>query len=282
MPSTVERTLLEEGRIERLLYSAGELLRALGWSGPNGQFYQSETKKFQEVVGFSAHILKEAPDLLEEGLVCLDCSCGKSYLAFVLNHLLRQMYSLEATFYGVDTSPALVERCKSIASLLGYENMSFWQGRTWEVELPVNSVDIVLALHACDTATDEAIAKGIQLGAKYIMVVPCCQNQIRGQVKPQQPLRRLTEFGLLRYRFADLLTEALRAQVLRGVGYYVEMHEMVPPTVTPKNLVLTARKTRHGKKGMEGYKELSNLLGVRSHLEELLPGLFKGDSDGQG
>ena len=281
MPFTLEKTGLEESRIQRLLNSAGELLRTLGWAGPNGQFYQGETKKFQEVVGFSSHIFKTAPELLKEGkerLICLDCSCGKSYLAFVLNYLLREMYGLKVTFYGVDTSPLLIQRCKAMATHLGYENMSFWQGKTQEFEPPSN-VDIVLALHACDTATDEAIAKGIQLGARYIMVVPCCQNQIRGQIRSPQPLERLTEFGLLRYRFADLLTEAIRAQVLRGAGYYVEMHEIVPPTVTPKNLVLTARKTRSGKKGVEGYKELSSLLGVRSPLEGLLPGLFGGDKD---
>lgn len=278
MPLTMERTVLEESRIQKLLYSAGELHRALGWASPSGQFHQRDTKKIQEVVGFSTHILKIAPDLLKEGLVCLDCSCGKSYLTFVLNYLLREMYGIKATFYGVDTSLPLVERCRVIATLLGYENMSFWQGRTREFE-PQANVDIVLSLHACDTATDEAVAKGIQLGAKYIIVVPCCQNQVRGQIRPSQPLKRLTEFGLLRYRFADLLTDAIRAQVLRGAGYYVEMHEIVPPTVTPKNLVITARKTRSGKKGMEGYKELSSLLGVRSTLEGLLPGLFNGDKD---
>src|SRR3990167_11477036 len=89
MPFALERTGLEEGRIQELLYSAGGLLRTLGWAGPDGQLYQSGTKKFQEVVGFSSHIFKMSPELLKEGLVCLDCSCGKSYLAFVLNYLLR-------------------------------------------------------------------------------------------------------------------------------------------------------------------------------------------------
>jgi hypothetical protein len=276
MPFVLERTALEAGQIQRLLSSSGELLRALGWVGPDGAFRQGASKKLQEVAGLSAHILKEAPDSLKEGLVCLDCSCGKSYLAFVLNYLLRETHGLEATFYGVDTSLTLIEKCKAIAAQLGYENMAFWSGRTWEFKPPTN-VDMVLALHACDTATDETIAKGIQLGAKYIIVVPCCQNQVRGQIGTSQPLKGLTEFGLLRYRFADLLTEALRAQVLRGAGYRVEMHEIVPPTVTPKNLVITARKTRSGKKGMEGYRELGRLLGVSSNLEEFLPGLFGGD-----
>ncbi|HHT9153171.1 MAG TPA: class I SAM-dependent methyltransferase [Candidatus Hypogeohydataceae bacterium YC40] len=272
------KILHEDSEIRRLLYSAKELQQALGWIGSDVQFYQREAKKLQEVAGFSAHIFRVASDLLKEGLICLDCSCGKSYISFVLNYLLREMYGLKAAFYGVDTSLPLIERCKAIAALLGYENMSFWRGRTRQFEPPV-PVDIVLALHACDIATDEAIAKGIQLGARYIIVVPCCQNQVRGQIKDEQTLRRLTEFGLLRYRFADILTDAIRAQVLRGAGYYVEMHEIVPPTVTPKNLVITARKTRSGKKGMEGYKELSRLFGVHSPIEGLLQELFGGDKD---
>lgn len=276
MPFVLERKILDKDEIQRTLSSGGELLQALGWVNSHGQFHQKGTKKFKEVVGLSTHLLRVAPNLLKEGLVCLDCSCGKSYLSFALNYLLREMYGLEATFYGVDTSALLIERCKTIAASLDYQNMTFWQGRTWEFEPPC-SVDIVLALHACDTATDEAIAKGIQLGARYIIVVPCCQNQIRGQIRSSQPLRRLTEFGPLRYKFGDILTEALRAQVLRGAGYYVELHEIVPPTVTPKNLALTARKTRSGRKGMEGYKELSSLLGVTSPLEGLLAGLFVGD-----
>jgi hypothetical protein len=272
----LERTILDGDRIHKSLASAGELLQALGWVNSQGQFNQKETKKFQEVVGLSTHLFRVVHDILKEGLVCLDCSCGKSYLAFALNCLFRELYGIRATFYGVDTSSLLIERCRTIADSLGYENMTFHQGRTWQFEPPGN-VDMVLALHACDTSTDEAIAKGIQIGARYIVVVPCCQNQVRGQIKSPQPLQRLTEFGPLRYRFADLLTEALRAHVLMGAGYHVEMHEIVAPTVTPKNLVLTARKTRSGKKRIEGYKELCGLLGVRSPLEEFLPELFTGE-----
>ncbi len=270
----VQRTLLEETEVQRLLYSAGGLLKVLGWIGPHGQFYRSESKKFNEIVGLATHICKVAPNLFREGLVCLDCSCGKSYISFFLNHILREVYGVKATFYGIDIAYGLIEKCKSIANLIGYNNMHFSCCRTWEFQ-PRQDVDIVLALHACDTATDEAIAKGIQLKAKYIIVVPCCQNQIKGQISYSQPLKRLTEFGLLRYRFADLLTDALRAQALRGAGYHVEMQEIVPPTVTPKNLVLIARKTRSGKKGMAGYIELSKLLGVRSPIEKFLPELFE-------
>lgn len=274
MSPMLQNKVYTSRHLAEALLSSEELLRALGWEGPDGGLDRKESKKFQEVIGFTHHILRVAQDVLKEGLVCLDCSCGKSYLSFALNHILREFLGLEAFFYGVDTSATLIQKCKAMAFTLGFTNMSFWQGKTLEFN-PPRAVDMVLALHACDKATDEAIAKGIKLGARYIMVVPCCQNQIRGQIRPLEPLKGLTESGPLRYRFADLLTEALRAQVMRGAGYHVEVHEIVPPTVTPKNLVLTARRTRK-RRGMEGYKKLAHLLGVRSALEDFLPELFQG------
>ncbi|MFQ5957304.1 MAG: SAM-dependent methyltransferase [Candidatus Brocadiales bacterium] len=262
-----------------VLTSSGEFLRALRWEGPDGGINRREIKKFRETVGFSSHILRIIKDALYEDLVYLECSCGKSYVTFALNRILKELYGMERTFYGVDVSGPLVEKCRRIAISLGYDNMSFTEGRTLEFCSPEDEkIDVVLALHACDTATDEAIAKGILLGARYIIVVPCCQNQLRGQIRPTQPLKGLTDFGPLLYRFADLLTEALRAQVLKGAGYAVEIHEIVPPTVTPKNLVITARRLRSRKKrGMDSYRKLSRQLGVRSILEDFLPELFHGE-----
>lgn len=265
--------------LSEALTSSREFLRPLRWEGPGGGINRRETKKFQETLGFSAHILLKIKDALDDGLVFLECSCGKSYLAFALNRMLRELYGVKCTFYGVDVSEPLIEKCRGIAASLGYDNMNFVAGRTLEFDAPAGGkVDVVVALHACDTATDEAIARGIKSGARYIMVVPCCQNQLRGQIRAARSLQNLTDFGPLLYRFADLVTEALRAQVLRGAGYYVEFHEIVPSTVTPKNLVITARRLRSGKrKGMGGYRELCSQLGVRSNLEDFLPELFNGE-----
>lgn len=265
-----------------VLTSSREFLRALRWEGHDGGINRREIKKFRETVGLSSHILRMIYDALNENLVYLECSCGKFYLTFALNRVLKESYGMECTFYGVDVSRPLVEKCRRIAESLGYDSISFTEGRTLEFRPPGDEkIDVVLALHACDTATDEAIAKGIQLDARYIIVVPCCQNQLRGQIGPTQPLKGLTNFGPLLYRFADLLTEALRAQVLKGAGYAVEIHEIVPPTVTPKNLVITARRLRSRKKrGMDGYRELSRQLGVRSVLEDFLPELFHHGEDG--
>lgn len=280
MSAVLQDTVYSVATLSEVLTSSREFLRPLRWEGPDGDINRREMKKFQETVGFSSHILRKIKDILDDDLVFLECSCGKSYLTFALNRMLRELYGVKCTFYGVDISESLVEKCRGIAASLDYDNMSFVAGRTLEFNAPVSKkTDVVVALHACDTATDEAIARGIKLGARYIMVVPCCQNQLRGQIRSAQPLKDLTDFGPLLYRFADLVTEALRAQVLRGAGYYVEIHEIVPPTVTPKNLVITARRLRSGKrKGMGGYRRLCNQLGVRSILEDFLPEFFNGEN----
>ncbi|MCB7129496.1 MAG: SAM-dependent methyltransferase [Candidatus Brocadiales bacterium] len=279
MSTILQDTEYSAEAISTVLTSSGEFLRALRWEGPDGGVSHREIKKFKETVGFSLHILRALKDVLDDELVFLECSCGKSYLAFALNRILKELDGMKCTFYGVDVSEALVEKCRRIAVTLDYDNMDFSLGRTREFKLPgEKKIDIVLALHACDSATDEAVARGIRLDAAYIMVVPCCHNQVRGQIRSTQPLKDLTDFGPLRYRFADLLTDALRAQVLMGAGYHVTFHEIVPPTVTPKNLVITARRLRSGKKkGMDGYRRLCHQFGVRSILEKFLPEHFNGE-----
>jgi hypothetical protein len=279
MDVAMQETAYDTEVLSGVLSSSREFLRPLRWEGPDGGVNRRELKKFRETVGFSSHILRMLRDEVNEDTVFLECSCGKSYLSFALNRLLKELEGVECTFYGVDISGPLVEKCRRIAAGLGYDNMSFTHGRTLEFDDHGDKrIDVVIALHACDKATDEAIARGIRYDARYIMVVPCCQNQLRGQIKRTQPLKDLTDFGLLRYRFADLLTETLRAQVLKGAGYHVEFHEMVSPMVTPKNLVITARRLRSGKrKGMDGYRALCRELGVRSVLEDFLPELFHGE-----
>lgn len=152
-----------------------------------------------------------------------------------------------------------MESCDRIRETLGFKNMQFLCARIIDV-FPEKPIDMVIALHACDTATDETIAKGVKLGAKYIVVVPCCENQIRNRLKSGHPLVDLTDFGLLRYRFADILTEALRAQFLMGVGYYVKLIEIISPRFTPKNLMIMARRKKRSKKyNMDSYKRLDEM-----------------------
>ncbi|MGR3310539.1 MAG: class I SAM-dependent methyltransferase [Candidatus Brocadiales bacterium] len=269
--------MLDKDAITEILNSSKDFIHCIGLDGPNGSIDKRKFKKIGEVVGLTEQILKVTDVLLKSDntTVFLECSCGKSYLSFVLNHIISNTYKTRTFFLGVDINKSLVEKCEQISSALGYENMQFVHGQTIDLQ-PDRKVEVVIALHACDTATDEAIAKGIKLGAKYIMVVPCCQNQIRSQLRFSHPLISLTEFGVLRYKFADILTEALRSQFLVGAGYHVELMEVVPPKLTPKNILISARKTKgRGKRGMKPYLELSKIFKTRFKLQDFFPELSR-------
>ena len=245
--------------IGELLKSSKELLKIIDLDidqSGDGR----ETKKLNEVIGFCEQVIRIIETYPQEReIVFLDCSCGKSYLSFALNIVLKKQFAVSTYFYGVDTNRILIEKCDQIRNSLGFQNMYFINSRIIDVHL-VKPVDIVIALHACDIATDEAIAKGIKLGAKYIIVVPCCENQIRSRLKVGHPLVDLTDFGLLRYRFADILTEALRAQFLTGAGYHVKLTEVTSPKYTPKNLMILARRKKGNKSyNLEKYKKLDEM-----------------------
>ena len=245
--------------IGELLKSSKELLKIIELDIDQSSD-ERDIKKFNEVIGFCeqvVRIIETHPQ--DKEIVFLDCSCGKSYLSFVLNIILKKKFAVSTYFYGVDTNRILIEKCDRIKNSLGFRNMHFINGRIIEVQ-PEKPVDIVIALHACDIATDEAIAKGIKLGAKYIVVVPCCENQIRSRLKVGHPLVDLTDFGLLRYRFADILTEALRAQFLTGAGYHVKLTEVTSPKFTPKNLMIIARRKKGNKRyNLDKYKRLNEM-----------------------
>lgn len=245
--------------ISEELKASQELIKALSLDVDQSDD-RREIKKFDEVVGFCEQVIRIIETYPQnKEIVFLDCSCGKSYLSFALNYIISKRFAKKTFFYGVDTNRILVETCDRIRDSLGFKNMQFLCESIIDV-FPEKPIDIIIALHACDTATDETIAKGIKLEAKYIIVVPCCENQIRNRLKSGHLLVDITDFGLLRYRFADILTEALRAQFLMGVGYYVKLIEMISPRITPKNLMIMARRKKKSKKyNMDSYKKLDEM-----------------------
>ncbi len=256
-----------------LLEQEENIMNCLGFKNNNGQLKKDMRKKISEISGFCEQILKVIKKLdKDKEIVFLECSCGKSYLSFVLSYILEREFNIKTFFFGVDTNKELVQWCEEISSILGYGNMVFKHGKTIDFSTD-RKVDIVIALHACNTATDEAIAKGIKIGAKHIMVVPCCHGQLRSQIKSHHPLTNLTQFGLLRYKFADILTDALRSQFLLGNGYYVELLEIVSPKLTPKNILISARKikSKKSKGSLEKYYQLSNMFNTNFRLQEFFP-----------
>ncbi len=265
---------MEQGELLDCLTEDARLLQAVELQGLHGRLDPRKDKKLREVAGFCEVILRYVGKFLDgrEHLTVAEFSCGKSYLGLVLCVLLRRLAGKESRLVGVDINAELVAKCRRLAEAVGLADARFVAGRTLEFDSD-DQFDLVVSLHACDTATDEAIAKGIQLGAHLIMVVPCCQNQIRGQIRTGHELTPITEFGVARYRLANLLTDTLRAQFLRAAGYYVEMDEIASPRLTPKNLCICARKTRRGARAdlASGYCALRSFFGVKPALERFCP-----------
>jgi hypothetical protein len=274
--------IVEHGELLDRLLADKELLRSIELLGPENQVDARKDKKLREVAGFCEVILRYVRQFLQkkDRLRVAEFSCGKSYLGIVLVRLLVELESKPAELVGVDVNERLIEKCRRLAEDVGLEDARFIVGRTIDFA-DEGDWDLVVALHACDTATDEAIARGIQLGARLILTVPCCQNQIRGQVRDGHELTPMTDFGPVRYRLANLLTDSLRAQFLRSAGYYVEMTEIGSPRLTPKNLCICARKTRRGiYPGIDsGYRALKSFFGVRPKVERLCPGVVGQDEE---
>lgn len=261
-------------RILAHLKDSPELAAQVQLLGRGGRQDARQEKKVEEIAGFAALIIKRLAEWFPEGgRTVLECSCGKSYLGLVLGKLIEKRFPEPFSFVGVDTNARLIEYSRGVAKALGLGNVSFEACRSIQFEPGERQVDVVLGLHACDTATDEAIAKGIKLDARLIMVVPCCQNQIRGQLRRENALETMSQFGPIRFHLANLLTDTLRALYLKAAGYFVEMDEIVSPRVTPKNLCIMARKIKRKseKDRTVEYRSLRDFFSVKPAIEKLCP-----------
>jgi hypothetical protein len=268
---------METGKLLQDLQQRSELLHKLELSGPDGRMDERKYKKLREVAGFCEVALRFARPLLKkrDRVSLVEFSCGKSYLGLVLALVLQEYEGKDVSLVGVDWNAELVDKCSTLADEVGIGDAEFVASRTLDFTTE-RELDMAVALHACDTATDEAIAQGIRLELPYILTVPCCQNQIRGQIKGGHALTPMTDYGPLRYRLANMLTDALRAQFLHGAGYVVELQEIGSPRLTPKNLCICARKSKRaaGRTGRDAdYKALRDMFGVKPKIEKYCPGV---------
>lgn len=205
-------------------------------------------------------------------LTFLDCACGKGYITFVLSYILTQKLGRSAFFVGVDRNPHVIQRCMEAQSSLGYENLEFHATDIIEFT-PDKKPDITFCLHACDTATDETIAKGITLNSRFIVAAPCCQREICRKIK-HHPLKPMTQFPIIKERLSCLITESLRTLVLKAAGYKVKIFEFVPTRVTPKNLMLRAEKIWiRNSDALKQYWQLRDIFNIEPKIEEYLPWL---------
>lgn len=253
-------------------------LKNIGLMNPGGSFYKEREKKAYEVIYFSSHVVRAVNNISRKREVTLlDCGCGRSYLAFFVNYILRKL-SRKIDFIGVDSNAELIEASPKIRDELNFDNMQFYQGRIIDFE-PKGRVDIVCALHACDTATDEAIASGIKLNARYIIAAPCCQRQIVRQLSKTSenipPIEPMVCTKIGKEYLGVALTETLRKLALEIFGYKVDMFEFISTRYTPKNILLRAeKKGTWNNEILKKYKDLRNYFNVKPKIEEYLTQLI--------
>jgi hypothetical protein len=186
-----------------------------------------------------------------------------------MNYFLREKLKRQCYFFGIDTNADLIEKCKEMQQALGYANMDFQVSRIMDFNPPTD-IDIVCSLHACDTATDEAIALGLTSEASLLMIVPCCQSEILNQLQ-NHPLKAITRHGVFEVKLADLLTDAIRALLLEAYGYKVRVVEFVSPIYTPKNVMILADKIQpRNAMALEQYRELVDMFHLSPALESYL------------
>ena len=213
-------------------------------------------------------VLEELPK--DRTVRIIDFGCGKSYLTFAMYYYLRELQHRNIAVTGLDLKADVIDHCNQLAEKLHYDNLHFEIGDISTYE-GATAVDMVVSLHACDTATDYALEKAVKWGAEVIMAVPCCQHELNRQMKCSA-LQPVLKYGLLKERMAALVTDGLRANLLEQQGYDVQILEFIDMEHTPKNLLIRAvkRKGMQAKSRRGDISEVTELLQVLPTLERLL------------
>ena len=273
-PKTTDNASLSHNRTKQYVLQEGEaidFLVGLGVQSPDGKINKTRYDKFRQInryLEFIEDVLEELPK--DRCIRIIDFGCGKSYLTFAMYYYLHVLQGRDIKVTGLDLKTEVIKNCNALADKLGYEGLSFEQGdiKNYTEE---DQVDMVVSLHACDTATDYALEKAVKWGASVIMAVPCCQHELNRQIK-NELLAPVLQYGLIKERMSALITDALRANLLEQQGYDTQILEFIDLEHTPKNLLIRAVK----RKGMKISRkrnacgELEAFLQVTPTLEGLL------------
>ncbi|MDD4903269.1 MAG: SAM-dependent methyltransferase [Candidatus Bipolaricaulis sp.] len=271
----------EKKRILSLVDSA-PYLEAVGILTKSGKVKADRQGKFRQINEFLR--LVEETGVFVAGSTkpvhIVDCGCGNAYLTFAIYHYLNDLLRLPAEVMGIDVKAELLERHREKARALGWDRLTFEVGRIAEYR-PAVTPDVVVALHACDTATDDALAQGIRWQSKLILTAPCCQHELQEQlsrVPGPAPFQAVSRHGILGERLGDILTDAFRASILRVMGYRTDVIQFVSIEYTAKNLMIRSVKTSESgnRRSAEEYRALKEYWHVTPYLEQLLGEEFSG------
>ena len=256
--------ILEEGKTV-------PFLRDLGVMTKTGEIVRTKFDKFRQINRFLEFIEDILPQLPKDREVTiLDFGCGKSYLTFAMYYYLHELNGYDIRIIGLDLKTDVIEACNQLAKKYGYKKLKFPEGNIADYT-GSDEVDMVVTLHACDTATDFALAKAVGWKAKVILSVPCCQHELNGQMA-NEVLAPLFSYGLIKERMAALVTDSLRAEYLKREGYDTQILEFIDMEHTPKNILIRAVYT--GKRGDndEAICACEKMLHVQPTLGKLLKG----------
>ena len=257
-----KKYILEEGIPVPFLIDLGVMTQ-------NGNIVNAHYDKFRQINRFLEYIEDILPSLpTGRELRILDFGCGKSYLTFAIYYYLKVLKGYPVRITGLDLKEDVIRRCNELAVKYGYDKLEFLCGDIAYYD-GCSQVDMVVTLHACDTATDYALAKAVGWGAKVILSVPCCQHELNKQMK-NDLLSPVLHYGILKERMAALMTDGLRAQILEANGYRTQILEFIDMAHTPKNLLIRAVYNGHCADNKAQINELLAAFDINPTLYRLL------------
>lgn len=229
----------------------------LGVMGQDGKIIRTRYDKFRQINRFLEYIEDILPKLdKERELTIIDFGCGKSYLTFAMYYYLKELKGYNIRIIGLDLKADVIEHCNELRTRYGYDKLDFYVGDIATYK-DVDKVDMVVTLHACDTATDYALAKAVKWGADVILSVPCCQHEANRTIK-SDILSPVMDYGILKERMAAIVTDAARAKLLTANGYDTQILEFIDMEHTPKNLLIRAVKS--GKEDISAREKTKDML----------------------
>lgn len=257
-----KKYILEEGIPVPFLIDLGVMTQ-------NGNIVNAHYDKFRQINRFLEYIEDILPSLpTDRELRILDFGCGKSYLTFAIYYYLKVLKGYPVRITGLDLKEDVIRHCNELAVKYGYDKLEFLCGDIAYYD-GCSQVDMVVTLHACDTATDYALAKAVGWGAKVILSVPCCQHELNKQMK-NDLLSPVLHYGILKERMAALMTDGLRAQILEANGYRTQILEFIDMAHTPKNLLIRAVYNGHCADNKDQINELLAAFDINPTLYRLL------------
>lgn len=242
----------------------------LGVMGQDGKIIRTRYDKFRQINRFLEYIEDILPKLdKERELTIIDFGCGKSYLTFAMYYYLKELKGYNIRIIGLDLKTDVIEHCNELRTRYGYDKLDFYVGDIATYK-DVDKVDMVVTLHACDTATDYALAKAVKWGAEVILSVPCCQHEANRTIK-SDILSPVMDYGILKERMAAIVTDAARAKLLTANGYDTQILEFIDMEHTPKNLLIRAVKSsKEDISAREKTKDMLEALNLELTIDKLI------------